>query len=84
MYIMQVMDDLLQMVYYGSKTLRGPIPWLNKHLWMCTQESSITVDWEIFAVKIFSDSIASPKIKHVKTVRIISDSVVRVVCPKII
>ena len=39
--------------------------------------SSSTVDREIFAVKLFSDSMASPKIKHTKNMRIINDSVVR-------
>lgn len=36
-----------------------------------------TVDREIFAVKIFSDSMASPKIKHAKIMRTINDSAVR-------
>ena len=37
----------------------------------------VTVDREIFAVKIFSDSMASPKIKHAKIMRTINDSAVR-------
>ena len=41
------------------------------------QLSSITVDREIFAVKIFSDSMASSKIKGAKIMRIINDSVVK-------
>ena len=36
-----------------------------------------TVDREIFAVEIFSDSMASPKIKHAKIMRTINDSAVR-------
>ena len=36
-----------------------------------------TVDREIFAVKIFLDSMASPKIKQAKIIHIINDSVVR-------
>ena len=36
-----------------------------------------TIDREIVAVKIFSDSMASPKIKHAKFMCIINDSVVR-------
>ena len=36
-----------------------------------------TVDEEIFAVKIFLDSMASRKIKHAKIMRTINDSAVR-------
>ena len=36
-----------------------------------------TVDREIFAVKIFSDSMASPKINHAKIMCIINNSVIR-------
>ena len=35
------------------------------------------VDQELFAVKTFSDSMASPKIKPTKIMHIINDSVVR-------
>ena len=43
----------------------------------CIVRHCNTVDREIFAVKIFSDSMASPKIKHTKIIHIINDSVVR-------
>ena len=36
-----------------------------------------TVNWEIFVVKIFSDSMASAKIKRMKIMRIINDNAVR-------
>ena len=36
-----------------------------------------TVDWEIFAIKVLSDGMASLKLKHANIMCIINDSVVR-------
>ena len=36
-----------------------------------------TINWEIFVVKISSDSMASVKIKHTKIMQIINDNAVR-------
>ena len=46
--------------------------------------SLITVNRDIFVVKIFSDSMDSAKIKHTKIISIINNKRYGVVCLKII
>ena len=53
--------------------------YVNMHriCWTLVGSDLVHVNWEIFVVKMFSDSMASPKIKHAMTICMINDSAVQ-------